>query len=156
VPISSQESASRPEGVTWDESAWPLVRISLRDGKDERYVWLLQQFETLFARRERYVLMIDSTALSTIPSAPTRHTIGKWQKEHEEDTRKSCVGSAIVISSRLVRGALTAMEWVQRPVIKHHYPATRREALDWCIATVEEAGLTFSATAREILQSPNA
>jgi hypothetical protein len=131
----------------------PVVRIILRDGKDERLLWLLQQFEGLFLRRQRYVVLLDTTALSSIPSAPTRHAIGKWQHRHEEETKTWCAGTAIVISSRLVRGALMAMEWVQAPPIEHFYPATRREGLDWCISTVDEAGLVLGSTERAILQS---
>jgi hypothetical protein len=154
VRISSRAPAvSSPESVSWDEVTWPVVRITLRDGKDERFLWLLQRFESLFLRQQRYVLLIDTMALSTIPSGGTRHAVGKWQSAHTDETRKWCVGSAILISSRLVRGALTAMNWVHEPVVPHHYPATRREALDWCIGAVDEAGLELTARARKILQS---
>jgi hypothetical protein len=155
VGISSRAHAgSRPDGVTWDDVTWPVVRIALRDGKDERFLWMLQQFERLFARRQKYVLLIDTTALSTIPSAETRHAIGKWQKAHQAETKAWCAGSAILVSSRLVRGAMTAMNWVNEPVIAQFYPATRREALDWCIKVVDEAGLELSPSTRRILQSP--
>ena len=35
---------------------------------------VLQQFEWLFARRQKYALLMDTTALAIIPSA-TRHLI---------------------------------------------------------------------------------
>jgi len=130
-----------------------VVQIAFRDGKEERFTWLLRQFEGLFARGQRYVVFMDTTALSTIPSAATRHTIGNWQNAHKEQTKKLCVGTAILISSRLVRGALTAMNWVHEPVIKQYYPNTRREALDWCITTVGEAGLTINSRALAALKS---
>jgi hypothetical protein len=142
-----------PDGVTWNDVTWPVVRITFRDGKDDRFLWLLRQFEGLFLRQQRYVLLMDTIALTTIPAAATRHFIGRWQNEHKEQTKTWCAGAAICISSRLVRGALTAMNWVHEPVIKQHYPSTRREALDWCIATADEAGLTLSSAARDILQS---
>ena len=94
-----------------------------------------------------------ATALSTIPSAATRHIIGNWQNAHKEQTKKLCMGTAILISSRLVRGALTAMNWVHEPVIKQYYPNTRREALDWCITTVDDAGLTINSRALAVLKS---
>jgi hypothetical protein len=154
VPISLQAmNAPPPEGVDWNEAAWPVVRIMLEDGKDDRFIWLLRQFEGLFARRQRYLFLMDTTTLTTIPAGPMRHIIGKWQNEHEEETKTWCVGATICISSRLVRGALTAMNWVHEPVLKQHYPTTRREALDWCIATADEAGLTLSSATRDILQS---
>jgi hypothetical protein len=154
VQISLQGmNAPPPAGVTWNEAAWPVVRIMLGDGKDDRFIWLFQQFEQLFTRRQRYVFLLDTTELTTIPTGSMRHLIGKWQKAHEEETKTWCVGTTIYISSRLVRGALTAINWLHEPVLKQHYPTTRREALDWCIATADEAGLTLSAAARGILQS---
>jgi hypothetical protein len=143
------------ESITWDEAAWPVVRVAFRDGKEERYIWLLQKFDALIARRQSYVMLLDTTALSTIPAAATRHAVAKWQKEHDDDSKKWCLGSAIIISSRLVRGTLTAMNWVHEPVYPQYFPSTRREALDWCIATAAAGGLMLSATARAILQSPD-
>lgn len=141
--------------MIWDEGAWPVVRVGIQDGSDDRYLWILEKFETLFTRGQRYVVLIDATELSSIPSAATRHALAKWQQRHDAETRQWCVGAAIVIASRLVRGALTALEWVQRPSTQHSYPASRREALNWCIARADEAGLAMSDAARAILKSNN-
>jgi hypothetical protein len=155
VRNTSKERAIASEGITWNDAAFPVVRIVVRDGKDERLIWLLQQFDGLFARCQPYVALCDTTPLSTIPSASTRHLIGKWQTQHEADLKKWCLGVAFLVPSRLVRGALTAMGWVHRPVTQQYFPSTRREALDWCIATADAGGLALSSIARGMLQSPD-
>jgi hypothetical protein len=143
-----------PEGVTWNESAWPVVQIAFTDAKnDDHFIWVLTQFERLFARRDRYLFLIDAIKAARIPSAGARHTIGKWQNDHRADSKMWCAGGVILVSSALVRGAVTAMSWVHKPPVKQYFPPTRREGVDWCIKTAEEAGLTVSAAARELLQS---
>jgi hypothetical protein len=111
---------------------------------DEHFFWVLQQFEGLFARRERYVFLIDATKATRIPSAAARHTIGKWQNDHQADSKRWCAGGAILVASALVRGAVTAMSWVHKPAVPQYFPPTRKEAVEWCIKTAEDAGLTLT------------
>lgn len=155
MPGSSRAPAAPPpQGVTWNESAWPVVQITFTDaGGDEHFIWVLRQFERLFARRERYLFLLDATKATKIPSAGARHTIGQWQNDHQADSKRWCAGGVILVSSALVRGAVTAMSWVHKPPVKQHFPATRREGVEWCIKTAEEAGLTVSAAARDLLQA---
>lgn len=156
MPGSSRAPApAAPHGVTWNETAWPVVQITFTDAQnDDHFMWVLQQFERLFARRSRYLFLLDAMKATKIPSASARHAIGKWQNDHEADSRMWCAGGVILVSSALVRGAVTAMSWVHKPPVKQYFPATRKEGVDWCIKTAEEAGLTVSAAARLALQSP--
>jgi hypothetical protein len=141
--------------VTWNESAWPVVQITFTDATgDDHFMWVLAQFETLYARRERYVFLIDALKATKVPSAHARHAIGQWQNDHQEDSKRWCPGGVILVSSAIVRGAVTAMNWVHQPPVKQYFPATRKEGVEWCIKTAEEAGLAVSAAARFLLQSP--
>ena len=150
-------TAPSPPGVTWNETAWPVVQITFTDaGSDDHFIWVLKQFEGLFARRERYVFLIDGSKATKAPLAAARTAIGKWQNDHEEDSKRWCAGGVILVSSALLRGAMTAMSWVHRSPVKQHFPPTWREGAEWCIKTAEEAGLTVSAAARLLLQSPRA
>lgn len=143
-----------PPGVTWNESAWPVVQITFTDvDSEEHFAWVLAQFERLFARRARYVFLLDTTQATKIPSASARRMIGQWQNDHRNDSKMWCAGGAILVSSAVVRGALTAMSWVHEPPVHQHFPPTRKEGVEWCIKTAEEAGLTVSAAARLLLQS---
>jgi hypothetical protein len=149
---SRAPAASSQPGVKWNESAWPVVQIEFTDSRsDEHFIWVLRQFEGLFARRERYLFLIDATKATKIPSAGARHTIGKWQNDHKEDSKRWCAGGVILVSSALVRGAVTAMSWVHKPPVQQYFAPTRREGVEWCIKTAEDAGLTVSAAARLLL-----
>jgi hypothetical protein len=143
-----------PQGVTWDETAWPIVQITFTDAtSDDHFIWVLHQFERLIARRERYVFLIDATKANRIPSAASRHAIGKWQNDHQEDSKRWCPGGVILVASALVRGAVTAMSWMHKPLVKQYFAPSKEEGAKWCIKTAEEAGLTVSVAARTILQS---
>jgi hypothetical protein len=151
---SRAPAAPCPQGVIWNESAWPVVQITFTDTDgDEHFSWVLKQFEGLFARRDRYVFLLDAAKATKIPSPSARHMIGKWQNDHREDSKRWCAGGVILISSALVRGAVTAMSWVHKPAVKQYFPPTRKEGVEWCIKTAEENGLTVSAAARLLLQS---
>jgi hypothetical protein len=148
-------AAPPPPGVTWNEAAWPVVQITFGDAKsDEHFLWVLRQFETLFARRDRYLFLIDALKATKIPSAAARHAIGKWQNDHQDESKRWCAGGSILVSSALVRGAVTAMSWVHKPPVKQYFAPARKEGVEWCIKTAEAAGLTVSAAARLSLQSP--
>jgi len=138
----------------WSASSWPVVHMAFTDApSDEHFFWVLQQFEGLFARRERYVFLIDATKATRIPSAAARHTIGKWQNDHQADSKRWCAGGAILVASALVRGAVTAMSWVHKPAVPQYFPPTRKEAVEWCIKTAEDAGLTLTPAAILLLRS---
>jgi hypothetical protein len=158
MPGSSRApTVTGPQGVTWEEAAWPVIQIAFTDAKnDEHFIWVLRQFEGLFTRREKYLFLIDATKATKIPSAGARHAIGKWQNDHQTDSKRWCAGGVILVSSALVRGAVTAMSWVHKPPVPQHFPPTRKEGVEWCIKTAEEAGLTVSAAARLLLQSTRA
>ena len=131
-----------------------MVQITFTDSKsDDHFIWVLQKFEGLFARRDRYLFLIDATKATKIPSAGARHTIGKWQNDHQADSKRWCAGGVILVASALVRGAVTAMSWVHKPPVPQYFPPTRKEGVEWCIKTAEEAGLPVSAAARQALQS---
>jgi hypothetical protein len=143
-----------PQGVTWNESTWPVVQIAFTDASsDEHFAWVLAQFEGLFARRARYIFLIDATKATRIPSASARNTIGKWQNDHQDDSKRWCAGGVILVASALVRGAVTAMSWVHKPPVKQYFAPTRKDGVEWCLKTADEAGLTVSAAARLLLQS---
>ncbi len=153
---SRAPAAPSPQGVKWIESTWPVVQIAFADAtSDDHFFWVLKQFEGLFARRDRYVFLLDATKATKIPSASARHMIGKWQNDHQADSKRWCAGGVILVSSALVRGVVTAMSWVHQPPVKQHFPATRKEGVEWCIKTAEDAGLTVSAAARLLMQSPH-
>jgi hypothetical protein len=131
-----------------------VIQITFGDAKsDEHFLWVLAQFERLFARRDRYLFLIDALKATKIPSAAARHAIGKWQNDHQEESKRWCAGGAILVASALVRGAVTAMSWVHKPPVKQYFAPGREEGVEWCLKTAEEAGLAVSAAARLLLQS---
>jgi hypothetical protein len=130
-----------------------VIQLAFTDATgDEHFLWSLSQFERVFARRQRYLFILDATKATHIPSASARQAIGKWQDAHYENTRTWGAGGVMLISSALVRGALTAISWVHKTPAQLYYPATRDQGVEWCIRTAEQAGIPVSEAAQRRLR----
>src|SRR5688500_1898156 len=130
--------ASPTKAITIDDTDFPLVEVSFVDGHEDRdWLWLLRRFERLFAQRLRYALLIDAGAVNHSPSAQARKQITDWQNAHMESTARWSVGSSVYISSGLIRGALTAMNWFAKQPVPMDYPASLADGLDWCVMRLD-------------------
>lgn len=105
--------------ITVDVSAWPFVRVTyvgtVDDAAFERYV---QEQAALLKRKERYVILFDARR-SGMPSAKQRQRMASYMRSHQDELRRFCRRGAFVIDSPLVRGALTAILWLQPLPFEH-------------------------------------
>ena len=132
-----------PNGaISVDESQFPLVEVIARDGhKDADWSWLLQRYDRLFAQQLRYAHLVDARSM-TKPMDPTaRKIITDWMASNINNTARWNVGTSVVMSSGLIRGALTALTWFVHQPVPMHYPASYEESLDWCVARLDGEGL---------------
>lgn len=113
---------------TVDSSEWPFVRVTYVDSVDddafERYV---QEQAALLERREPYVILFDARR-SGMPTAKQRQRMARYMKENDSALRRYCRRGAFVIESPLIRGALTAILWLQPLPFAHEVFATVEEA----------------------------
>jgi hypothetical protein len=117
--------------IELDDAAFPLLIV--RFGPD----WTPQDFSTYllwyFQRLQRHqqlAVVFDATR-ARAPSALERRQQADFLREHEGLLRLYCAGAAFVISSAVIRGALTAIFWVQPPVYEHTVVPTVVEATAW-------------------------
>jgi hypothetical protein len=96
--------------------AWPLFitvlppRFDLHDV--EAYI---PEVDALYLRRERFATLVDTSAVSALPGASERRRLAEWQNATIDSIQRYNVFTATVIQSPVVRGALTAMNWIFRP-----------------------------------------
>ena len=113
-----------------DISSWPVVVVTPHgEASDAQYMEMFRTIEGLWKRQEKFLTITD-TRFSSVGSARQRQLIGDWMKKHEESTNKYSLGSIIIISSALVRGAMTAINWIAQPRIQSIYVGTPEEAYD--------------------------
>lgn len=116
-----------------DASYWPLLIVVVPDQLDAASVAdLIRRVDKLHERKEHFATLVDTTAVKTLPRASERQALAEWQNRTIEVIRRYNVITATVIENSLVRGAMTAMNWVFRPPNEQVAVATFREGLTIC------------------------
>jgi len=102
------------------ESTFPFLVMVMGERADEAEIRSMDAtFRELFAQGQRYVLLNVPPKNQTAVAAKERKMITDWanQPHVQEGVTRCCVGSAIMVTSAVARGALTAILWVWRPPV---------------------------------------
>lgn len=117
--------------ITIDVSDTPLVWLSyvgkVTDAEFEAY---LAEYLEVLNRGQHYGCIFDASRAG-VPSALQRRLQADWQRRHERRLKQLCVGGAFVIRSAPIRGALTAILWLQPLPFPHSVVSTPLAALEW-------------------------
>lgn len=98
----------------------------LTDADIEAYCADFEQ--SVLARRRRFASLVNTTRMTAAPTARQRKALADWQTATQEIGNLYNVGIAMVLSSGLIRGALTAMNWLFPPKVKTEVFSTEAEA----------------------------
>jgi hypothetical protein len=148
--VGRPEIGPRPEGVgiEFDASMWPLVLVTLPPKLQvDDITYLQQSYEHVFAAPTRHALIVDTTTLESIPDAALRRRMKEFEDGRRPIIRERNIGSAIVLSSSLTRGAFTALRWISPQPAPNKAFANVRDAARWCIEGVEADGQEVPAGA---------
>lgn len=114
-------------------SDWPVVVVSFRPGKlHEDIPALLDQFDQILQRETPYATALDTSNISGVPDARARQAIAHWLRDRLPVLRRWNRGDAIYMPSSLLRGALTAIDWLTPPPSPRHYASSMADARAWC------------------------
>lgn len=98
-----------------DASRWPLVVVRWPS------VTTMEVVERYFVQRQKWLdartphaIVIDGSASLGL-DATTRKRVTELGREQADLAGRWCVGEAIVMTSAVQRGVLTAIEWIWRP-----------------------------------------
>src|SRR5262245_6110264 len=115
----------RASRVVLDNRYFPIVVVTIYEGWEGRDLEsMFREFEKLFLGRRRYSLIIDSTRADRAPNPMERQQLTGWDIANTANTERCCVGSAVVVSSSLIRGTLTAIGWVVKRNVPMVYVST--------------------------------
>lgn len=111
-------SAGKPSpgvgSVTVDLSRAPLLQIRfIGMSSDEAFEGYLREYAA-FLRRGPYAAVYDARRAS-FPPASQRKRQADWIREHADTIQQNCAGIAFCTSSPWIRGAITAVFWLQPP-----------------------------------------
>lgn len=108
------------------------------------------EFDRIFARGTKITSLADTRKIDGIPGAAERRAIAEWMRRIEPEMRRSCVGSANLIGSSVVRGAMTAIYWLFEPPVPQYYPASLTDGLDWCVGQLASVGVDATRQRSEL------
>lgn len=140
------------DGLVFDDSSFPFVRVTLRAGETtlEDIELIFKRYDAVFARADKHVLIVDTTRLTVVPAAPVRQRIKEFEDKARAFAAAKNHGSAIVMSSAIVRGAMTALRWISPAPAPNAYFATVPEAATWCVSLLQKAGVAVPSRLAEL------
>lgn len=114
-----------------DTTDWPLVLLTtegdINPADLERH---LAEYRALLDRNLPFGVVYDASKIGRV-DAHIRRRYAEFHQENNEDFRRLCRGIGFVITSSLVRGALTAVLWMVELPFPYKIFATREEAAAW-------------------------
>jgi hypothetical protein len=119
-----------------DESRWPIVTLRFSaESTDEEWRVLMDHVRACHRRGERFSVIADGTVMKGMPTAKQRKIgadLALWLRENApKGARWPIMAWGNVITSPLVRGALTAILWIDTPPHPQKVFATFAEAFAW-------------------------
>lgn len=117
----------------WGASTEKLMR---------EYFSAMNRFHATLQPGERYVGVADGSE-SKRPDAVARKVIAELTDANQEEIKSWCIESYTVVTSGLVRGAVTAIQWLTQKKWDLELVPSMDEAFDKARATLEGAGLPW-------------
>jgi hypothetical protein len=143
-------NASRDDFAVVEDRGWPLLSVRFPPNiSAEGMHAFVDAVERAYARRQRFVVVVDAAPVAKIPSAPARKILTDWltDPDRSERDRAFTIGTAVVLPSGPVRVLTTAINMVRRPVSPVHLTATLLKAAQWARRLLDEEGVVLSAEA---------
>ena len=115
-----------------DESAFPLVVTTFRGRVTADLIaTYLVRVDAWCKSQHQYAAVLDISR-TDVPSAAERKHVAGAVAARDDANARYCVGTAVVLTSALLRGAVTAVLWLSP--MKHPLTivATRAEGRAWC------------------------
>jgi|SRR5688572_7277251 len=119
---------------------WPVIEVTNPPAfTDEEWTHLLAQIVDVI-RRDRPFSMINDVRVGPPPSAQQRKAISQLYQENMALVKKNWRGTALITSSALVQGAITALNWLMPPPHPVKVCSNYAEGEKWAF---QQVGLTI-------------
>jgi hypothetical protein len=108
------------------------------------------------ARKQRFATIVDSRTVSP-PGSAIRRALSELTNDFEELRKLNTVAVAVVLDSKILIGALTAIRWfINDKQGELRYFPTAQEALEWLEPLLAREGLGVDPTARDAVTALDA
>lgn len=125
-----------------DSSLAPLYRVTFpASGSDAKLLAYCRAVESWSAQVSYPVgWLMDLSHVAEV-SAHQRAIFAKYMRGMEAFDRRCTQGTALILSSALMRGVVTAIFWLSNPPFQHRTFAMPGEGLVWLREVLHEAGI---------------
>jgi hypothetical protein len=131
--------------VTFDDSRWPLRIVRFVGTPTPRqYEHYLETTTASLRRGDRYLSVTDLTR-GGLPTPEQRQRQILWLQQHESRIREVVLGMAFVITSPIIRLAVSTVMHFRPLPVPYIITAQEVEAVGWASARIEEQGLRLDA-----------
>lgn len=130
-----------------------LLPISLLEARETLQAadvdGIFAHYRALCRQQVRFVAISDVRAATKLPDAATCRRFGEAADQLSEELHSWSLGGAVVLESALIRGALTAIEWIYHPRRPTTYFYDLHGAVTWAMERLERGGVPISPAIRE-------
>jgi len=156
VRSSSPPGAREDGGLIFEESAWPLVYVRYPSNglNDQGLEVFLERVMSYLRRRDRFACLIDCRGMTIAHTANQRRRIAEWLAEPElQRLSPDAIAIAVLFRSALIRGALTAVNWIKPPPAAVKAFGSVADRAPWLLQRFEEESTALSASMEDLLAS---
>jgi hypothetical protein len=149
-PPLSREDA----GLIFDESAWPLVYVRYPSNglNDEGLEVLIERVMSYLRRRDKFACLIDCRGMTMAHTANQRRRITEWLAEPElQRLSPHAIAMAVLFRSALIRGALTAVNWIKPPPVPVKAFGSVAESAPWLRQRLTEESISLTPRMEDLL-----
>jgi hypothetical protein len=139
--------------VTLVTTGWPVVVLVCPPRFDAAWVAELDaKFAPVFAKKERFALVTDSSPVVALPSAVERKQLTAWTSRPDQIAlqKRFNVGSSTIVKNAVMRGTLQALYWFWTPGSPQHASRDFDDAWSWCGDQVVNAKVPLPAPILEL------
>jgi hypothetical protein len=153
---SSPPGGREDGGLIFEESAWPLVYVRYPSNglNDQGLEVFLERVMSYLRRRDRFACLIDCRGMTIAHTANQRRRIAEWLAEPElQRLSPHAIAIAVLFRSALIRGALTAVNWIKPPPAPVKAFGSVADSAPWLRQRFEEESMALSASMEDLLAS---
>ena len=134
-----------PSHITFDDSLWPLLVVRFTGTPtNPQFEEYMARRGSYLARNQKHTLIYDTVSFTVLSSEQRQRQI-HWLKEHKEPLRTLSLGSALIITSPVVRLLLSGVLHFSQASSPYHAARSMPDAASWCAGRLAGAGLLAEA-----------
>jgi hypothetical protein len=142
--------------LIFDESAWPLIYIRYPSNglNDEGLEVLLERMMSYLRRRQQFACLVDCRGMTMAHTAHQRRRITGWFTEPElQRLAPHAIAIAVLFRSAVIRGALTAVNWIKPPPAPVKAFGSVADSAPWMRERFAEKNILITLPMEDLLAS---